>query len=132
MKRRETRERFFSIVNRLSKLPMLSSARPDKPGNVLPQLFADFFESKVRNIRNAIDDQPHPVEYSPACTNQHPTPVVLHQFTHTTDEEVHGILRECNATTCDLDPAPTDLIKQCAATLVPVISLIANQSFSDG
>jgi hypothetical protein len=47
-------------------------------------------------------------------------------------EEVSKLLDQSPVTSCDLDPIPASLVKQCASVLVPTITKIINLSLSSG
>jgi hypothetical protein len=48
------------------------------------------------------------------------------------DQNVYKLLDQSPVTSCDLDPIPASLVKQCASVLVPTITKIINLSLSSG
>ncbi len=92
--------------------------------------FSDFFITKIRNIMDYLDGlQPD----SPVQSEQ-PKPVChpLMEFTPVTEAEVKKLILSSASKTCDLDPIPTDILKQCLDMLLPVITKMINLSLRLG
>ena len=72
---------------------------------------------------------------SDAAELTHDTPIQgfnLNDFEPATEEEVRKIVTSAPTASCDLDPAPTGLIKQCSNQLVLFITAIINKSLIEG
>ena len=101
--------------------------------------FNNFFIQKIVNIRSdlqAVSVNLPSLNSLPSLTEttvmSHPSPPVLSDFEPTTVAELLKIIRTSKATTCDLDPFPTKLLKECLDVLLPVILKIVNLSLSSG
>ena len=57
---------------------------------------------------------------------------VFDHFSLVTEEDVYALLKDMPNKSCILDPLPTDLVKQCAENLVPLITRIINESLLSG
>ena len=55
----------------------------------------------------------------------------LTTFMDATELEIRNIIKLLSAKSCDLDPLPTWLLKECIAELVPTITDIVNISLRD-
>ena len=53
-------------------------------------------------------------------------------FSLVCEEDIFGLMKEMPSKSCILDPLPTDLVKQCAESLVPLITRIINESLLSG
>ena len=87
--------------------------------------FANFFIDKVRNLQNSLEDHP---AYNPSgsCSSH------LTAFKPLTDNAVSKIIACSKATTCLLDPLPSQLVKDNKHLLSPVIARIINNSLQKG
>lgn len=52
-------------------------------------------------------------------------------FDHATNEEIRNILRKAPSKSCELDPIPTSLLKNCSDAVVPLTTCIINASFDE-
>ena len=55
--------------------------------------------------------------------------VPLNTFMDATEAEIWNIIKLSPVNSCELDPVPTWLLKDCKAELVPLITYIVNMSF---
>ena len=85
--------------------------------------FAKYFTDKIDIIRSSTSDSPPPT----ICPRQ-VTPVF--SFSQVDVGDVQKALQSAPCKQCDMDPAPTRLIKQCSDLLSPVLTTLVNQSFS--
>ena len=107
-----------------------------KPSSSLPtsitslsQSFATFFSDKITKLRNHITS--NPTSISPHFPP--PTKPPNFSFFHpATTEEISNIISNSPATSCELDPIPTSLLKLCKSALLPTITNIINESLSTG
>ena len=97
------------------------------PAKELAQCFSDFFIKKVDNIRS--DLQTRQIQMSEDLPEL-PTAmsVVLAYFKPATPEEVRSVIHKTPDKSCELDPIPTWLLKQCLDELVLLVTAIINRS----
>ncbi len=57
---------------------------------------------------------------------------MLQDFTHLVPEDVIQLVKVSPASSCELDPLPTRLLRKCIAPLAPSIATIINRSLSSG
>ena len=98
------------------------------PLSALPDMFSDFFCSKVEKIRKDLDAQ---------VTEAHPLGKPFRgeqfcEFTPVTDTDVLKILKQSAPKTCDLDPVPTPLLYECLETVLPFLTKVINESLLAG
>ena len=53
-------------------------------------------------------------------------------FQPSTDVDIKQLITKCSSKYCLLDPAPTQLVKQCLDILLPAITKIVNLSLTEG
>ena len=95
----------------------------------LSQSFATFFSDKIHKLHtNLLLNYTHSSPHIPPPV----TPPTFSCFTPVTMDEVSKLLSDSPETSCDLDPIPTSLLKQCSSVLVPTITKIINLSLSSG
>ena len=100
--------------------------------SVLPDLFSDYFVSKIIDIRKNLDlvDQPSAIT-SEYHTNR--TEITgLRSFAPTSVEELESILKDSNLKTSKLDPLPSVLLQRCLPTLLPLYVHIFNNCMLRG
>ena len=118
-------------IYKLSKHLMGTGENPSLPSGISPkesaQRFSDFFIQKIDTIRNDLRLKPHGrIDNAP---NLHAaTPNMLAHFEPATLEEVRKIISKAPDKSCELDPIPTWLLKQCLDELAPLVTAIINQS----
>ncbi len=105
--------------NKSNPLPEHSSAKE------LADQFCAFFKNKVDKIRDNFDDDiTSAVEYDGNATITSP----LSKFELVSDTEIQQILEKSANKSCNLDPVPTTILKQCSSIITPVLSRIVNLS----
>ena len=57
-----------------------------------------------------------------------PSVASMCHLSNTTEEEVFNIISKSKASTCELDPLPTTLLKECLESALPVIIQLVNLS----
>ena len=87
--------------------------------------FAAFFAEKVDSVRQSTSSTPLP--HVPATAKQE-----LREWEPVTSEDVAKLISEAPSKSCQLDTAPTWLVKQCNGLLAPFIALLFNKSLSTG
>ena len=90
---------------------------------------ADFFLSKVENIRNCI-----PVKTTAKVDDDQKVVSSINKKEFTKfDLVTHEVLKVAMSAmknkTCSLDPAPTNIVKECFSTLSPMLLEMINSSF---
>jgi hypothetical protein len=85
--------------------------------------YAQFFSDKIERIRAST------AAAAPPVIEDRFIPEVLSVFQPTTADEVAIILNRSQAKQCQLDPAPTWLVKRASDILAPVIAGMCNASF---
>ena len=85
-----------------------------------PSEFLSFLSSKVETIRSATSDSPPPV-FTPTDCN-------LGSFDLCHPDDVSKIIKASPAKSCDLDPAPTFLIKEYLDIMLPFLTRLCNAS----
>ena len=90
--------------------------------------FSKFFTDKITLIRSnfVTNDHSHDFPEPPHVEN------TMDQFAPTTTSEVRTIILKSTNASCDLDPFPTHLLKQCIDDLIVPITTIINLSMREG
>ena len=102
------------------------------PG-ALAQRFSDHFTDKVRHIRQGIcdrDDNHSSTTRAALSDDVCFDGVPLVNFMPITESDVERLVAIAPCKTCELDPIPTWLLKQCSSELVPLITTIINASLT--
>ena len=90
--------------------------------------FSAFFYNKILNIRSELG-LPGLYKCGSMTTSFSGTPLTT--FMDATEVEIRNIIKLSPAKSCELDPLPTWLLKECIAELVPTITDIVNMSLRD-
>ncbi len=94
----------------------------------LTKEFSDYFESKVTTIKaNIIVDTSHPPPPELIYTG-----LKLEHLRPFTPDEIKRIILSSPSKSCDLDPIPTTLVKDCITDLLPLMTSIINTSITSG
>ena len=121
----------------------LSSAWMGSNKNVLPSSdcqqtlandISQFFTEKARKIHKTLKDTLDPTNpYIPVKSEIDPTPSeLLYAFDLVTVSETKEIVMSLASKHCELDPAPTFIVKNLIDILAPAMSTIINKSLSLG
>ena len=89
-----------------------------------PAEFLSFLELKVETIRSATASAPPPT-FTRTDSN-------LDSFDICQPDEISRIIKASAAKSCDLDPAPTFLVKECLDVLLPHLTRLCNVSIQSG
>ena len=90
--------------------------------------FSAFFTSKILNIRSELGlTDTHTGGSVTNCFSGVP----LNTFMDDTEAEIWNIIKLSPVKSCELDPLPTWLLKECKAELVPLITDIVNMSLRE-
>jgi len=109
----------------LSQLMGGNSHRQTPKSVPAAQQLLDFFNAKVEAVRQSTTG-------SQVQTTLSPSPAVLNQFNACTTEEVMKTISASKPKTCELDPLPTDVLRQFLPELLPFITDMCNVSLQQG
>ena len=101
--------KLHSIINSLTRV---NRDTPLPAHDSIAQLandFGNFFISKIEDIHKEIDSQEAPFPN-------------LSSFAVLTEDDVRKLVMGSKTTSCELDPIPTDLIKENIEILLPVLT----------
>lgn len=90
-----------------------------------------FIDPKRFTIDDHIDDlnvDGNPMDYM----NKSPPDDKFSEFKTLTEDDVLQLIKSSSNASCELDPIPTKLLKQCVHALLPIITAILNLSLSNG
>ena len=113
-------KQLFRVANKLLDRGPKSPLPKHDSDQSLADRFSQFFTSKISSVRDAL---PPPV--SAVCT---PPATILTNFRSLSPAEIRTVIVKSPAKSCDLDPIPTRLLKQCSESIIPAITMIVNQS----
>jgi len=88
-------------------------------------LLLDFFNKKVEAVRKETGQ-------GPATTLLHPTTTTLNCFQPYTEADIAKVITAAPSKSCELDPMPTDILKQFLPVLLPYITKMCNVSLREG
>ena len=121
--------KLFKIVNTLlhkskGRECVLPTRKSDRE---LADKFSNYFYEKIQNIRGLFG--PSPDHSSVALeASLHPLSV----FEPASEDEIKAVIMKSPSKSCELDPVPTFIIKQCVDAIVPHLTLIVNKSLQSG
>lgn len=118
-------KKLYSLVNKLTGTKKSNPMPEGKSDAQLAEDFADFFIEKIMNIRQSLADK----------TLYNPTDRVdgeLSQFQPLTENDVRKLINEMASKSCELDPVPTTILKQCLDKCICIITKIINVSLKKG
>jgi hypothetical protein len=120
----------FSMTNKLLGRSSDNTLPEHVSQKALAETFNTFFVTKIAKIREGFeqDNDLGPVTAHTATTVNIVSPLVLLQ--PATEDEIHKIICKSPTKSCELDPVPTYLLKECADELIPAITRVVNQSLS--
>ena len=119
----------YSVTNDLlgrSASPSLPDCRDDAK---LAEEFHHYFTQKIGNIRSITDSRSITLE--PLPPTAYPT-TELCEFQPASAEDIKRIIVQSSSKPCELDPMPTNLLKDNIETLAPIITDIVNTSLQSG
>ena len=125
-----TSKELFTITNMLMARVKTTPLPTIFPKEQLPSLFANYFLSKIKAIRDELDMKPSSSADTVSETSfsgKH-----LTSFQPVTCSHVRKLILQCSPKTCELDALPTSLLFDCIDSVLPAITNIFNQSLSSG
>ncbi len=120
--------KLFSIIQQLASVRHVNPLPDHDSIQELADRFGQFFIQKIDNIRTEIDTQPCSF---PAQHYNQPS-VTFSTFKPLSQEEVKKLVMQSKSTSCDLDPIPTPLLKDCIEVILPVLTKMVNLSLQSG
>ena len=121
-------KRLFVLTKRLmgdsGKVMLPSFTHPED----LAERFSEYFTTKITTIRHKISEENPPayeVSSEPAFDG-----TLMTDFAEATEDEVRKLIARSPCKSCDLDPLPTWLLKECSSQLVPLLTMIINKSLT--
>ena len=90
--------------------------------------FSAFFYNKILNIKSELG-LPDVYKCGSMTNSFYGTPLTT--FMDATEIEIRNIIKLSPAKSCELDPLPTWLLKECIAELVATITDLVNMSLRD-
>ena len=98
---------------------------------VLPNRFADYFEQKISNIRTELDLRRTEVQNPFPDSSQRHSDAQLGHFTPVTTTQLANLISKTARKSCDLDPIPATVLRECLSNLLPIITKIVNMSLTE-
>ncbi len=121
--------KLFSIIQDLASVKK-TSALPDHDSlQELADRFGDFFMDKIDNIRKEIDSQPCSFQ---SHSHSQPPDVTFSDFVPLSEDDVRKLIFKSKSTSCNLDPIPTPILKDCIEIVLPVLTKMINLSLQHG
>ena len=121
----------FRLVNELlgrsksTKLP----TNNDDSGADLANIFSNFFQEKISNIRNVLSNLP---ATGTAHENPHPHSCTWLVFHLVSSVDISKIIKTSPYKSCALDPVPTWMVKEAPERFANIIVKIINASLKTG
>ena len=99
--------------------------------NQLATIFGDFYIDKVATIRRNVNiGNPSDIHETALDDDVMFDGILLQSFLPATQDEVKRIITNSPNKSCDLDPIPTQLLRQCLDHFVLLITAIINKSLA--
>ena len=98
---------------------------------VLPNRFADYFEQKITNIRAELDLRRSELRNPFLDASQEHSHVQLRHFTPVTTTQLGNLNGRTARKSCDLEPVPATVLRDCLSNLLPIITKIVNVSLTE-
>ena len=118
-------KKLFNVVNKLIGKTQCNPLPEHDDNTYLANEFANFFMGKIHTIRDDLQD--HPLFKPPVrdCKK-------FSAFRPLEEKEVMKLIQQANPTNCPTDPFPAKLLKVHLQTIIPVLTLIVNNSLTTG
>ena len=114
------------IMHRSNPNPMPDCEDPAS----LPDTFLSYFQSKIQKIRDRFSTDIEPAFEFDRKFDENSDIPTLSKFDPITEQDIAKVIAKSNSVSCELDPMPTFLIKQCQPQLLPVLTHIVNLSLA--
>ena len=126
--------KLYNIISSLSDVNKDNAFPVAKDTQTLTNNFGNFFTDKIKKINERIETlkineniEESTTEYNHNLNDFSP----LLKFKEISEDDTHKIIKSAKSTTCNLDPIPTHILKQCSDELIKPIKSIINKSFSE-
>jgi hypothetical protein len=116
-------KKLFNVVNQLTGKKKQTTLPDTTSNESLSEEFANFFLSKITDIRQELD-QHDPYAPNNSCGTS------FTQFKEVSQETIHKLLIAAKPASCDLDPLPSNIVKEFADIFSPVFTRIVNMSLA--
>ena len=125
----------YKIVNKLLDKEYGTNKLPN--GNTdtdIANSLKTFFHTKIKSIYSDItnsqkDTTEPPEDAIPQATLEQKT---ISHFKLMTSDQISDVIKEMGSKSCELDPIPTWLFKNCLQELLPIVTLVVNLSLQSG
>ena len=120
----------YKIVDSLTNITRDNPLPPSTSASELANDFGDFFIDKVQKIRHEIDNTHTD---PPTVLKEYTEPLAtLSSFTTVSEDEIRRLIMTAKPASCDLDPIPTSLLKECVDIVLPIFAKLINTSLDTG
>ena len=117
----------FNVANELMGAPKSKQLPTNFLRTKLPQIFCDFFSSKISKIRNELDAIDSPSEIFSSYKG-----VTFSDFDPVSEKDLCDLVKSCSPKSCVLDPLLSSLVKDNLDVLTTMITHIINASLLSG
>ena len=121
-------KKLFRVINSLSKQKSSESLPPYEDPLILANEFGTFFGRKIE----LINDEMNKISVNPIPTEHRLLEVLLKSFSPVSQDDIRGVILKASNASCQLDPIPTYLLKDCCDVLCPIITKMINMSLEKG
>lgn len=120
----------FSTLNNILRPPDIFASHVHS--TALCNKFINFFTGKIIGIHNQLPPPCTSTDCKHCSILAPPLISTLSNFDLPTSAEISTIIQKSKSSTCSLDPLPTNLVKLCLPSLLPLITDILHSSLSSG
>ena len=118
-------KKLYTLLNNLTNSNKENPLLKSQSEEALANLFAQFFISKIKSVRDSLDS--HPL-YKPTRRDV-PN---FSRFSMITEDQVEKILRSMPSKCCELDVMPPIILKQIIPSIITPITNLINKSLENG
>lgn len=125
----------FKVVNKLLDKEYGTRKLPNGNSNYeIANDLKDFFHSKITSIYSGIEKhaKDSTIKTSLNITKEAQNLKNIKFFKLLTQESVEDIIKDMGTKSCEIDPIPTWLFKNCLQEILPIVTLIVNLSLQTG
>ena len=122
-------KQIFKIANSLLHKSNETPLPEHESSQELANRFADFFTEKINKIRQQLESAQSRSKSS-SDKNSQKCSEILSSFEPASEEEIRKLVMQAATKSCNLDPFPTWLLKECLDSLLPIITRVVNLSLT--
>ena len=122
----------FNTVNELLQKSCVKRYPPSSDACSLANAFADFFAQKIDRIHADLHEKRRTADPNVSSSESTRCQVELSDFAVLSQDTVKEYACKSAKKSCNLDPLPASLMKNCLDMLLPTITNIVNLSLSTG